>query len=43
MNRVNGNTAHNNSPADLVYDGSGTNNQFADNDCGTSQPGGLCD
>jgi nitrous oxidase accessory protein NosD len=36
------NHAHGNDPADLVYDGSGRNNQFTGNDCGASLPDGLC-
>jgi parallel beta-helix repeat protein len=41
-NLITGNTAHRNSPADLVYDGSGSNNRFRNNDCGRSIPRGLC-
>jgi hypothetical protein len=36
------NRAHRNEPADIVWDGNGTNNHFRHNRCDTSQPGGLC-
>jgi hypothetical protein len=36
------NKLHDNSPYDIWYDGSGKNNDFADNRCGSSSPGGLC-
>jgi len=36
------NQAHQNAPADLVWDGTGSNNRFRRNRCDTSQPGGLC-
>jgi hypothetical protein len=38
-----GNHAHANKPADLRWDGKGRNIRFVNNDCGTSQPDGLCD
>jgi parallel beta-helix repeat protein len=41
-NIVRNNTAYSNSPADIIYDGSGSGNQFYGNHCDTSQPGGLC-
>jgi len=37
-----GNTVRDNLPADLVYDGTGTGIRFIANDCGTSEPLGLC-
>jgi parallel beta-helix repeat protein len=37
------NTALDNQPFDLAYDGMGTGNHFRSNKCGTSYPGGLCD
>jgi len=37
-----GNTVRHNLPADLVYDGTGTGIRFVANDCGTSEPVGLC-
>ena len=36
------NQAHRNQPADIVWDGTGSNNHFRRNHCNTSQPGGLC-
>jgi Right handed beta helix region len=36
------NFAFSNQPADLRWDGSGTDNRFRGNNCGTSQPNGLC-
>ena len=36
------NKLHDNSPYDIWYDGTGKNNQFADNRCSSSSPGGLC-
>jgi hypothetical protein len=36
------NSAHGNQPHDLIWDGSGVGNQFIANDCGTSDPSGLC-
>jgi hypothetical protein len=36
------NSAHGNSPADLVYDGSGTGNKFTGNHCDMSIPAGSC-
>jgi parallel beta-helix repeat protein len=41
-NIVRNNTAYSNSPADIIYDGSGSGNQFYGNHCTNSQPGGLC-
>jgi nitrous oxidase accessory protein NosD len=41
-NRVIGNTARRNQPFDLRWDGTGTDNHFFGNDCGSSDPGGLC-
>jgi parallel beta-helix repeat protein len=41
-NIVRNNTAYSNSPADIIYDGSGSGNQFYGNHCATSQPDGLC-
>jgi hypothetical protein len=41
-NTVTDNTALNNQPFDLLYDGSGSGNRFFDNHCQTSQPPGLC-
>jgi parallel beta-helix repeat protein len=42
-NRIVENHAHGNKPADIVWDGKGRNNRFVRNDCGTSDPNGLCD
>ena len=42
-NRVSDNTVRDNEPADIVYDGSGSGNEFDDNRCDTSQPEDLCD
>jgi len=36
------NRAHQNAPADIVWDGTGSNNHFHHNHCDTSQPAGLC-
>ena len=41
-NAVQDNLVRSNDPADLVYDGSGSDNQFIGNNCGTSIPDGLC-
>ena len=41
-NLMQDNHAHDNAPADLIYDGSGTANQFTANSCDTSLPDGLC-
>jgi len=41
-NRIESNLAKRNRPADLFYDGSGSNNQFVNNDCNRSIPKGLC-
>jgi hypothetical protein len=40
--RVTENRLANNSPADLVWDRSGTNIVFSENDCTSSIPPGLC-
>jgi parallel beta helix pectate lyase-like protein len=42
-NLVRDNRAHDNDPAELVYDGSGAGNRFVDNDCATSIRDRLCD
>lgn len=39
---VSSNALHGNGPADLVWDGAGSNIVFTRNACGTSSPGGLC-
>lgn len=39
---VSRNRAHNNSRFDVFYDGTGTNNTFIRNRCGTSNAEGLC-
>jgi parallel beta-helix repeat protein len=39
---VSNNTAFGNLPTDLVWDGTGTGNQFVGNACATSNPPGLC-
>ena len=36
------NKLHDNSPYDIWYDGTGKNNDFVDNRCSSSRPGGLC-
>jgi Right handed beta helix region len=36
------NHAHGNSPFDILFDQSGSNNRFVNNDCGTSNPAGIC-
>lgn len=36
------NRAFHNSPADLIWDGTGVGNTFVANHCGTSMPAGLC-
>jgi hypothetical protein len=41
-NTVVDNTALNNKPFDILYDGTGTGNRFVENRCQTSQPPGLC-
>ncbi len=41
-NRVVGNHALKNKPADLVWDGQGNGNKFRKNRCDTSLPNGLC-
>jgi hypothetical protein len=41
-NAVIDNTALDNTPYDLVYDGNGSGNRFEDNRCQTSLPPGLC-
>jgi hypothetical protein len=40
--RVGFNTVLGNKPFDLVWDGTGQDNKFFENDCLTSQPDGLC-
>jgi hypothetical protein len=40
--RVKGNVSTGNQPADLVWDGSGTNITFQNNSCETSDPADLC-
>lgn len=42
FDRVVGNSAHNNSPADLIWDQTGTGNVFSGNHCTRSSPAGLC-
>jgi nitrous oxidase accessory protein NosD len=41
-NSVSDNTARDNHPSDILYDGSGSGNRFKDNNCQSSQPPGLC-
>lgn len=41
-NKVNNNTAKNNAPLDVFYDGTGSGNQFNGNDCTKSQPASIC-
>ena len=41
-NSIHDNSAYQNSPADIIYDGSGSGNVFKANHCGSSQPAGLC-
>ncbi len=41
-NSIHDNTAYRDSPADIIYDGSGSGNTFARNHCTTSVPAGLC-
>jgi len=41
-NLIKGNTAHSNSPFDILYDGSGSGNTFTGNHCDTSDPGSIC-
>jgi len=41
-NTIARNVAFGNQPADIRWDGSGTNNRFRGNNCGSSQPSGLC-
>src|SRR5215813_13428180 len=41
-NTVADNDLHRNQRADIVWDGSGTDNRFIDNDCASSIPPGLC-
>ncbi len=41
-NSIHDNSAYQNSPADIIYDGTGSGNVFKANHCATSQPGGLC-
>jgi hypothetical protein len=42
-NLVKNNTVRRNKPKDIVYDGTGTNNRFPENRCGTSTPPSICD
>jgi hypothetical protein len=41
-NLVKRNHAHGNHPFDILYDGTGSGNQFVANDCGTSSPSSIC-
>jgi len=41
-NLIKENEAHNNSPFDILWDRSGFNNRFVDNDCETSNPAFIC-
>jgi hypothetical protein len=41
-NLVKRNHAHGNTPFDILYDKTGSNNRFVDNDCGTSSPSWIC-
>ena len=41
-NRILGNHALRNNPADIVWDGEGSGNKFRKNRCNTSLPNGLC-
>jgi parallel beta-helix repeat protein len=40
---VRDNGAHQNAPADILWDGSGHGNRFIENECATSMPNHLCD
>ena len=40
--RIGRNHARGNSPLDVLYDGTGSGNTFAGNDCGTSNPSLIC-
>jgi hypothetical protein len=44
-NKISGNKATGNAPLDIIYipGTTGSGNTFKDNDCATSQPGGLCE
>jgi parallel beta-helix repeat protein len=42
FNTITGNTAHGDHPADLIWDGTGTDVDFTANHCATSVPSGLC-
>jgi len=41
-NLVKENHAHGNSPFDILFDKTGSNNRFVNNDCDTSSPGWIC-
>ncbi len=41
-NRIETNLAKRNRPADLIWDGTGSDNRFVNNDCNRSAPKGLC-
>jgi parallel beta-helix repeat protein len=41
-NSIRQNNAHENVPFDVLWDGSGNNNTFTHNDCGTSRPAWIC-
>ena len=41
-NTIGANHLARNTPADLVYDGTGNDNRFVANDCASSLPAGLC-
>ena len=41
-NLIEDNTLRDNSPADIIWDGTGSGNTFSANNCDTSVPGGLC-
>jgi hypothetical protein len=42
FDKVVGNSAHNNNPADLIWDQTGTGIVFSGNHCTQSSPAGLC-
>jgi Right handed beta helix region len=42
FDKIVGNSAHNNSPADLIWDQTGTGNVLTGNHCTQSAPAGLC-
>ena len=41
-NKIKSNSAFDNHPDDIFWDGTGSGNTFVDNLCGTSRPDGLC-